>query len=336
MNAGPILSRTYTFSAFKEWRGGAERGQGGAQMGAVQADARGVADTVIKIGGQALADGVLMRTSRAWAIARADGSVEVGELPPNAAARIPVLRVVAGLVGALRLAISRGMLGRGSVASDDAKQSVRRVNRRFLIVLAGLEAAAVAAGHFLGDLLNSGSGLMGAALVVVPAAVTLAVLRVATPQSLWRYHGAEHKAVTAHEQGIDLADTAAVLKAERVHNRCGTNLVFLMLGFAVLVRGYSPGYWEIPVMVVLVGVAAEVVTLAAARPHWLASRVLLGGGKALQRWVTTAEPTAAEQAVGCHALLACLAEHERIVALDDAAEVAAASAQSPAPALVAA
>jgi hypothetical protein len=60
------------------------------------------------------------------------------------------------------------------------------------------------------------------------------------------------------------------------------------------------------------------VTVAALRPRWLPSRVLLVGGRALQRWVTTAEPTAAEQAVGCHALLACLAEHDRIVVLDDA------------------
>ena len=270
----------------------------------------------VKIGGQALADGVLMRTSRAWAIARADGSVEVGALPPSPAARIPVLRVVLGLVGALRLAVSRGMLGRGSRATAEAKASVRRLNRRFLVVLAGLEAAAFAMAQVFGDVPGSGSGWTGAALTVVPWVVTLAVLRACTPGALWRYHGAEHKAVSAHEAGVDLADTAAVLRADRVHNRCGTNLVFLMLVLGVLVRGQAAGVWQVPLFVGLLGVSAEVVTLAARRPEWLPCRLLLGGGKALQRWVTTAEPTAAEQAVGCHALLACLVEHERIVALD--------------------
>jgi uncharacterized protein YqhQ len=257
---------------------------------------------VVKIGGQALADGVLMRTSRAWAIARADGSVEVGEIPPSALARIPVLRVVAALFGALRLAAVRGLRN-------------NRGNRRFLAVIVGLEAGAYLLGRLVGDADLPTAGWAGAALTVVPWIATLAVLRLATPSSLWRYHGAEHKAVAAHEQGIDTADTAAVLRgAERVHARCGTNLVFLMLALALVTRGQfgGLGWLQIPLFLGMLGAAAELVTLASARPDNLVSRVLLGGGKALQRWVTTAEPTAAEQAVGCHALEACLAEHARI------------------------
>lgn len=267
----------------------------------------------IKVGGQALADGVLMRTNRAWAIARADGSVEVGALPPSPAARIPVVRVVAGLFGALKLAVTRGMLGRGSSATAEARQSVRRLNRRFLAVLVGLEAGAYLFSRFV--TVKSGS----VAMMVIPWLATLAVLRLCTPKTLWRYHGAEHKAVSAHEQGVDLADTAAVLRADRVHNRCGTNLVFLMLAFGLLIHGRVTGLWEVPAFLVLLGVSAELVTWLAARPDWLLTRAVLAGGKALQRWVTTAEPTAAEQAVGCRALTACLVEHARIVAADDIA-----------------
>lgn len=276
----------------------------------------------VKVGGQALADGVLMRTNRAWAIARADGSVEVGPVPPSPAARIPVLRVVLGLAGALKLAVSRGMLGRGSKGGAESKATARRLNRRFLIVLAGLEAAAFGMAKVFGDVPGSDHGWTAAVLTVVPWIVTLAVLRLATPSSLWRYHGAEHKAVAAHEAGVDLGDTDEVLKASRVHNRCGTNLVFVMLLLSLLVRGQASGVWQIPLFLGLLGVSAEVITLAAKRPGWMPSRLLLGGGRLLQRWVTTAEPTAAEQAVGCHALLACLAEHARIVALDDVAEPA--------------
>jgi uncharacterized protein YqhQ len=269
------------------------------------------------VGGQALADGVLMRTSRAWAIARADGSVEVGSLPPSPAARIPVVRVVAGLVGALKLAVSRGMLGRGSAASPEAKASVRRLNRRFLIVLAGLEAGAYLLGRSFGDLPSSSNGWVAATFTVVPWAVTLGVLRLCTPRTLWRYHGAEHKAVSAYEAGVDLTDTGAVLQADRVHNRCGTNLVFLMLVLGLLTQGAVTGLWQAPLFLAMLGLSAEVVGLAATRPGNLLSRALLVGGKALQRWVTTAEPTRAEQAVGCHALLACLDEHARIVGREE-------------------
>lgn len=255
----------------------------------------------IKVGGQALADGVLMRTSRAWAIAREDGSVEVGAVDPNPFARIPVLRVVAGLFSALKLGVGRGLMRR---------QGNSRLNRRLLLILVGLEAAAYLVTRQVGDVAAT------APAILATTVVTFVVLRLATPQSLWRYHGAEHKAVSAHEQGIDLADTAAVLRADRVHDRCGTNLVFLVLLGGLVVRETAGGLWQVPAFLLLIGAAAEVVTLAAKRPAALPSRLLLGGGKALQRWVTTAEPTAAEQRLGCLALSACLVEHARLTALD--------------------
>lgn len=278
------------------------------------------AATPVKVGGQALADGVLMRTGRAWAIARADGSIETGMLPPNPAADIPVLRIVLGLGGALKLAIAKGMLRRGSRGAG--VQASRRLNRRFLWVMLGVEAAVVVAGR-LGQHVNvpSGLGVVGA---VVPFALTLGLLRLATPSSLWRYHGAEHKAVSAFEQGIDLADTEAVLACPRVHNRCGTNLVFLMLfGGMFLMR--LPALIQIPSFIVLLAAIAEIVTVAAARPRFLLSRVVLSGGRALQRWVTTAEPAPQEQAVGCAALVACLAEHERLTAAEAGAAPALAA-----------
>src|SRR5207248_9949611 len=65
-----------------------------------------------RVGGQALADGVLMRTSAAWAVARADGSVEVGPFPKARLAKVPVLRVVVGLVPALAMGV-RALANRG-------------------------------------------------------------------------------------------------------------------------------------------------------------------------------------------------------------------------------
>jgi len=272
----------------------------------------------VRAGGQALADGVLMRTERAWAIARADGTLEVGPVPRNRFAPIPVLRVLAGLVGALKLGIGRGMLRRGSRESEGVRRS-RRLNARFLVVLLLAEAALMAVAWGAGrvdppwwaDLL----------LTLLPWVVVLAVLRMATAPVLWRYHGAEHKAVAALEAGVDLTDTAAVLACSRVHNRCGTNLVFLLaVGTVALVA--VPEVFQVPVFLLTLGACVELVTLASSRPGLLASRVLLAGGKLLQRHVTTAEPSPDEQAVGCRALLAALAEHARL----EQAEAGAAAA----------
>jgi uncharacterized protein YqhQ len=259
----------------------------------------------VKVGGQALADGVLMRTDRAWAIARADGSIEVGSVRPGRAARMPVLRVVTALGGALRLAVGRGLLGRRGGTR------ARGANRRFLWVLAVVELVAIAFSFAVDRAAVRGAASVPA--MFAPWLATLVLLRVAAPAALWRYHGAEHKAVSAHEAGVDVDDVDAVLRSPRVHNRCGTNLVFLLMVLAVPVAAV-PAVVQVPAFLLLLGAGAEIVSLAARRPRALASRLLLAGGRALQRWVTTAEPTWAEQQVGCRALAACIAEHGRLTA----------------------
>ena len=77
------------------------------------------------------ADGVLMRTSHAWAVARADGSVEVGPFPKAHLTKVPVLRVVAGLVPAL------GM-GLRAIAAGSRKGRAGRGGRRLLVALIGV------------------------------------------------------------------------------------------------------------------------------------------------------------------------------------------------------
>jgi hypothetical protein len=43
--------------------------------------------------------------------------------------------------------------------------------------------------------------------------------------------------------------------------------------------------------------------------------VALTPGSALQFWVTTREPSASEQTIGCRALSACLARHHEVAPL---------------------
>lgn len=255
----------------------------------------------VKAGGQALADGVLMRTDRAWAIARTDGSVTTGHLAANRV-RIPVLRVILSLGAALRLGVARGMFGSGTTA--DRSSRARRANRRLMIALVAAEVGVVA----LGRVVPPGPMWFGVVMGLLPFAVVLAFVRVATPAALWRFHGAEHKAVAAHEAGVDLGDVDEVMKCSRVHNRCGTNLLSLLLVFSLLI--VPAGAWaELPLFLIALGISAELVSLAAKRPGAWWSRAVLAPGRWVQRNVTTAEPTRDELVLGCRALEAALAEH---------------------------
>lgn len=267
----------------------------------------------MKAGGQALADGVFMRTERAWAIARADGSVEVGEVGPNRLARIPVLRILSALGRAMALGIGKGILG------GRKKGSGRKANKRFLLAMLAIQAAVLAAGWALDPI--SFPWWTAPIGTVAVWTVMLAALRVMSPQELWRYHGAEHKAVAALESGIDLHDTEAVLACDRIHNRCGTNLVFVVAAMTS-VPAPIPTWLQPFAFLLAFAAVAELVTLAAAHPRFWISRAMLAGGRWLQRRVTTLEPSFDEQVVGCRALIAAVEEQRRIEALESAEAIA--------------
>ena len=181
----------------------------------------------IRIGGQALPDGVMMRTDRAWAIARADGTVELGDLPHSPVAKVPVVRVIAGLGPALLL----GLRGGGSRQQSPGRRIPWPLLRGLLLAqLAAVAANALIAPAHLG---SRWTPPVAVGIVVL----AIAVFRVATPAVQWRFHGAEHKAVAAHERGIDPSELDAVLACSRVHPRCGTNLiVWLSLAGAWMTR----------------------------------------------------------------------------------------------------
>ena len=266
----------------------------------------------MKPGGQALADGVFMRTSLAWAIARHDGTVEVGTLPRPALATVPGARVLTGLGVAFKVSASRGMAGRRGASS--AARLSRSVNRRFLAVLVVVEALMLAASARLD--IGSIPSLLRPLAIAAPWILTLLVIRRAAPATIWRYHGAEHKAVAAFEAGIDLDDVDAVMKVSRIHNRCGTNLVTMMMVLGMVLWS-QPTLVQLPLFALGVAFGAELLSQAARRPEFLPSRVLLAGGRFLQRYVTTAEPTRDEMVIGCRSLQACLAEHARVEAFED-------------------
>lgn len=251
-----------------------------------------------KVGGQALSDGVLMRAGEVWAVARLDGSLEMGRLPENRWAAIPVLRVLTGLGPAL----FRGLRAMGGTGRN--RDLPRRVRWALPLFVAGPLLINAALSRALGASTVWGwqSGLTAVLLV----AAQLVALRLVMPPSMWRFHGAEHKAVAAYEHGTDLDDLDAVLAAPRIHDRCGTNVVAVLVA-ACLLPVPTTGAWSLLTFVVIFALSVEVVSAAARHPRLLVSRVILVGGHFLQRFVTTAEPTREEQAVGVKALQACLA-----------------------------
>lgn len=53
---------------------------------------------------------------------------------------------------------------------------------------------------------------------------------------LYRYHGAEHKTINCYERGLELT-TENVMKCSRIHDRCGTSFLFIVVIINIAIIG---------------------------------------------------------------------------------------------------
>jgi len=132
---------------------------------------------------------------------------------------------------------------------------------------------------------------------------------------VFQYHGAEHKAINALEEGFPVTIEHARAQT-RLHPRCGTSFVLLVLIVSIFVfalLGRPPAYIRIPMHLALLPLIAslvyEIIRLAGMfRSGWL-TRVLLAPGLWSQ-YLTTREPTEDQIEVAVAALREVMALEE--------------------------
>jgi len=119
--------------------------------------------------------------------------------------------------------------------------------------------------------------------------------RIPDIQRIFGYHGAEHKAVNAMENGAPL-DIPHVRTASRVHTRCGTGFLLLVVVVSIVVFAFvgSPSLLikilsRVLLVPVVAGIAYELMRLGAANYRYRIVRWILAPGLALQG-LTTREP----------------------------------------------
>ena len=133
---------------------------------------------------------------------------------------------------------------------------------------------------------------------------------------VFAYHGAEHKAVHAQEQGIEL-EPEAVQTCSTAHPRCGTTLLLVVVALSVVLfasLGHPP-LWlrvlsRILLVPVLIGVSYEWLRFSATHFQQLLVRALVWPGLLLQS-LTTREPDVDQVAVAIAALQAVMAADEQ-------------------------
>jgi uncharacterized protein YqhQ len=249
---------------------------------------------VIRLGGMALANGVLVHGPRNWACAiRDDGKLQVASERKRIRSvdvQSPILR------GPARLAEVFALLPAVGRALPEARLPFFQV--RVLGVLAG---AAVGARAIRTSRLPAGAQeALASLLAVVPIAVAL------RGTSLAAYHGAEHIAIGSYEHGEP---------RPREHERCGSHMLGPLLvstaaGNALVSAASRSGRNRAlargGVTIGSVAVAGEIFAWMLKNPRNPLSRALAWPGRELQSRFLTSEPTTDQLEVARVALVECV------------------------------
>ena len=161
----------------------------------------------------------------------------------------------------------------------------------------------------------------------------LLIGRLRDVKRVFQYHGAEHKAIAAYENGVEVTPESAQ-RFTTEHVRCGTN--FLLTVFVITIVVYAfVGRPDWPLLIasrvvlipVIAGLAYQVIRFAARHMDSRVVRVLMRPGLALQQ-LTTREPTLDQLEVAIASLRAVMTAEQ--LAEVEAREPARASVPRPA------
>jgi uncharacterized protein YqhQ len=284
-------------------------------------------------GGQALIEGVMMRSSRrcAAAVRAPSGEIIMHDEPINSPlysgvwSRVPFVRGLGLLWDSLGLGMRALTFSADVAAGDEAEFSgplAWGTMAISLVIFLGIFfLGPAAAADALHRLLNFDSAFLGN---IIEGLIRLGLIlgymwligRIPDMQRVFAYHGAEHKTINAYEDGAPLTPES-VAHYPREHPRCGTGfllvvvvisvLVFALLGRPnILVRLGS----RIILIPVIVGIAYEYIRFTAKHMSSPIVRLLVVPQLALQR-LTTREPSLDMLEVGISALR-CVLDSENL------------------------
>lgn len=271
------------------------------------------------IGGQAVIEGVMMRSPRwtATAVRRPAGDVVTythridSLLVRYRWLRAPVVRGAITLYEALVVGIRAIFLSANAALGAGEQLTSRQVNATFIagVMLAvGLFFVVPAAAIRMLDRyfatvysLNLTEGFLRILMLI---GYIGSIGRLAEVRRVFAYHGAEHKAVNAYEARVPL-EAAAVRACSRFHPRCGTSFILIVMLVAIVVFSFlgRPALWlritsRITFIPLVAGISYEIIR-AGARYPWL--RPVIAPGMWLQH-LTTREPEDAQLEVAIRAL----------------------------------
>ncbi len=237
----------------------------------------------LMVGGQAVIEGVMMRGPQFTATAVRDpqGKIQIETKPVNSISdRYPILKkpflrgtvalMESLVIGMKSLSYSAQMAGEEDEQLSDREMAGTIV---FALVLASILFIAIPTGaaklfHVITAdpvFLNLMEGCLR---LVIFLLYIWGISRMKDIRRVFMYHGAEHKTIFCYEAGLPLT-VANVQKFPRLHPRCGTNFLLIVMLVSIFVFAFLgwPSLGEriasrILLLPVVAGISYEIIRLA--------------------------------------------------------------------------
>ncbi|MDH5460972.1 MAG: DUF1385 domain-containing protein [Candidatus Bathyarchaeota archaeon] len=260
----------------------------------------------LAFGGQALIEGVMMRsrTHLVMCVRQPNNEIlthteEINSLSRrHKILRLPFLRGIIALFETFYLGVKGLYFSANAVLEEEEKFTYKEFAIAVAMALA-LTSFFIVVPFLLTTLFN----LTGVLFNIIEAGVRLSIfLLYLALVAMWgefkrilQYHGAEHKAINAHEAGVTL-NAANVKKFSRLHPRCGTSFIFIVLLVSILLFSIMPelGFalrlaYRVLLIPVIGAISYELLKLSDRYKDSMIMRILTIPGLAFQR-LTTREP----------------------------------------------
>jgi uncharacterized protein YqhQ len=298
--------------------------------GAQFLQASGAEGKMADIGGQAVIEGVMMRSGDLWSVAVRTPENEIvvknnriRKLPR--VLKLPLIRGVVALIQALSLGISALLYSAEVSGHEEEKPSSLALTMTVLVafvigillfLLLPLYATKLL-GIFYGGINNSSLifNLVDGVIRVFVFLTYIVIIGMNDDiKRVFQYHGAEHMAVNAHEAGEDL-HPENVQKYGVLHARCGTSFLLMVMIMSILVFSVIPKEWpliekfisRIVLIPLIAGMSYEFVKYSSKRLNNPFIRAVAVPGLWLQK-LTTGRPSMDQVEVAIRALQEVLSE----------------------------
>jgi|Deesub1362B_J571_1020462.scaffolds.fasta_scaffold02361_5 uncharacterized protein YqhQ len=292
----------------------------------------------VQVGGQAVIEGVMMRSPHAVAVAvrKPSGEILIKKEPYQSLTQryrwlnVPLIRGAIVLFETVVLGI-RALSFSGDVAlEEDSKEKTAQKGPakgkfaavRMAVTIGVAFALALGLFFYLPLILTEWLGVQngfwfnvvdGGIRLLIFLAYLFAITMLKDIRRIFQYHGAEHKSIFAFENGLDLSVPNAQ-KFSTLHPRCGTSFLLFVMVVSVLVfifLGRPEGLEDRLIRLLFVpligGISYELIRLSGKYSHVPVFSWLVAPGLWLQR-ITTREPTDDQVEVAIAALQAAVSE----------------------------